>query len=100
MSSLRGEHFLANGAKLCENLQLKLRLLPPAEQHKQIATKAGQQRNLRCFLALEPFVRMWPESVRSFDERHQPLRQFAFHYVFIHQPQDSLWHNRSTLKAV
>jgi hypothetical protein len=25
------------------------------------------------------------------DDRHQPFRQLAFHHVFIHQPQDSLW---------
>jgi hypothetical protein len=35
---------------------------------------------------------MWPESVRSSDEWHQPLRQFAFHYVFVQQPQDSFGH--------
>ena len=28
----------------------------------------------------------------SFDDRHQLFREFAPHHVFIHQPQDSLWH--------
>jgi hypothetical protein len=48
---------------------------------------------LRCCSAtLAPLVRLWSESVRSFDDRHQPFWQFALHHVFIHQPQDSLWH--------
>jgi len=32
------------------------------------------------------------EPMRSFDGWHQPFRQFALHYVFIYQPQDSLRH--------
>src|ERR1019366_8774892 len=41
--------------------------------------------SLRCRPAtLAPFVRTWCEPVRSFDDPHQPFRQFALHHVFIH----------------
>ncbi len=45
-----------------------------------------------CSATLALSVRTWCEPVRSFDDRHQPFRQFALHHVFIDQPQDSLWH--------
>jgi hypothetical protein len=65
-----------------------------------LPTQPAEAWSLRCcFATLPAFFRRWCAPAGSFDDRHQPFRQFALHHVVIHQPQDSPWYLGVTLKA-